>query len=134
MRNIVTFPTANPLLRNSRIGSIGVVVPCSHRAKATSSMPSASSVLTISGLDQPASPARTRAQTPLITPAVTRATPGRSRRSGAPWLSGSRRMANVVARIPIGTLSQKIQCQLSPSVTTPPTTGPDATASPASPP
>ena len=35
---------------------------------------------------------------------------------------------------PIGTLSQKIQCQSMPSMTAPPTTGPAATARPAMPP
>jgi hypothetical protein len=35
-----------------------------------------------------------------------------------------------IARSPIGTLSQKIHCQLMPSTTAPPTSGPAATASP----
>jgi len=61
-------------------------------------------------------------------------TPGRSSRSGTPWLSGSIRIASGRATTPIGTLIQKIQCQSMPWVTAPPTIGPIATASPASPP
>ena len=45
----------------------------------------------------------------------------------------TRRIATTAA-MPSGTLTQKIQCQSSPSVTTPPTSGPDATPSPATPP
>src|SRR5262249_61478675 len=55
-------------------------------------------------------------------------------RSRAPWLSGRSRSDSRTATTPIGALIQKIQCQLMPWVTAPPTNGPAATAAPASPP
>ncbi len=134
MKNVVTFPTANARLRNSPSGIIGAGARRSHPTKASSSTPPASSVPTVGGLDHPASFARTRAQTRATTPAVTRTTPTRSSGSGAPWLSGSSHRPSVTASSPIGTLSQKIQCQSRLSVTAPPTSGPDATAKPARPP
>jgi hypothetical protein len=45
-------------------------------------------------------------------------------------LSVSRESESRPATTPIGTLNQKIQCQLSPLMTAPPTTGPIATATP----
>ena len=97
-------------------------------------MPPAASTMTVSAFVQPMSLARVSAQTSATTPPVTSPTPVRSSRSEAPWLSGSRRRESGAATTPRGTLSQKIQCQSIPSVTTAPTTGPSATARPARPP
>ena len=68
------------------------------------------------------------------TPPETSTSAGTSSRARVPWLSGSLRAAPTVAATPIGTLTQKIQCQLSPCVMPPPISGPAATASPAMPP
>ena len=46
------------------------------------------------------------------------------------WLSGRRSHASGMSTRPMGTLSQKIQCQLMPSTMAPPTRGPSATARP----
>jgi hypothetical protein len=51
-----------------------------------------------------------------------------------PKLSLRRRAASGISASPIGTLSQKIQCQLIPPAIAPPTTDPTATASPVMPP
>ena len=50
--------------------------------------------------------------------------------SAGPWLSWSRIHASGMRTRPMGTLSQKIQCQLMPSTMAPPTRGPSATARP----
>ena len=134
MKNVVALPVEKARLRKSRSGTSGWAARVSQARNASSSRDPASSVARISGLDQPASFARTSAHTIATTPAVRSVTPVRSRRSGAPWLSGSSRAARATAIRPTGTLSQKIQCQSSPSVTAPPTSGPAATASPARPP
>ena len=63
-------------------------------------------------------------------PALTRARPGRSSVRSGPKLSRSRtRISGMVAR-PIGTFSQNTHCQLMPSTTAPPTSGPNATPRP----
>ena len=51
-----------------------------------------------------------------------------------PKLSFNFRAARGISARPMGTLSQKIQCQLIPPAIAPPTTGPRATASPVIPP
>ena len=51
-----------------------------------------------------------------------------------PKLSVRRDMDSGIRARPIGTLSQKIQCQLIPPTMAPPTTGPRATANPVMPP
>ena len=128
------FPIANWRLETSAGGSIGSAVRCSHHTnRAISRVPLARQA-TISALAQPTWLARVSAQTSATTPAVTSPTPARSRRSGAPWLSGRSRVPSSTAARPSGTLSQKIQCQSIVCVITPPTIGPSATARPASPP
>src|SRR5215471_10593953 len=91
-------------------------------------------VAMVIGSSHPTSPARTRPQTTDTAPADTSATAGTSRRVLGPRLSVSRVRASAVASRPIGTLTQKIQCQSSPWVIAPPTSGPLATASPPMPP
>ena len=59
------------------------------------------------------------------------ARPARSIGSRAPRLSASTRGAAIAAAIPTGTLTQKIQCQESELVSTPPAIGPSATPRPA---
>ena len=66
-------------------------------------------------------------------PALASATPGRSSRCDGPWLSLSLRSASGTSTRPTGTLSQKIHCQLMPSITAPPTSGPSATPRPLTP-
>ena len=62
------------------------------------------------------------------------------RRVGRAWCAGPAALRAAgsptadAAASPIGTLTQKIQCQLRPCTTAPPTSGPAATASPAMPP
>ena len=134
MRNAVALPAAKARMRSSRSGSIGSGTRASQpRNPASRATPRTSAVMT-SGLDQPAWPARTSPQTRPSTPAEISATPGRSSRAWAAWLSGSSRSDSRHTATPIGTLTQKIQCQSRPSVTAPPTSGPRATARPASPP
>ena len=58
---------------------------------------------------------------------------GRPCRTG-PCVSSSRSSASGISTRPSGTLSQKIQCQEMPLTTAPPTSGPNATASPLMPP
>jgi hypothetical protein len=67
-------------------------------------------------------------------PAAASRSPTRSSPDRGPKLSFSRARLSGISASPIGTLSQKIQCQLMPSTTAPPTTGPAATARPAMPP
>ena len=62
-----------------------------------------------------------------------RAPAGRAGQRG-PYVSVSCRSASGISSSPIGTFSQKIHCQLMPSTTAPPTSGPNATARPEMPP
>ena len=62
---------------------------------------------------------------------ATSGTAGRSRRPAGPRDSGSLTTDSAAAASPTGTLIQKIQCQSRPWTTTPPTSGPPATARPA---
>ncbi len=60
--------------------------------------------------------------------------PGMSNRPSGPWDSVRRSAARGMTTSPIGTFSQKIQCQSRPSAMAPPTSGPIAMARPAMPP
>ena len=62
------------------------------------------------------------------------ASPGRSSRFDGPRLSSRRSRTSGTRTSPIGTFSQKIQCQEIPETTAPPTSGPNATARPVIPP
>ena len=53
-----------------------------------------------------------------------------SRPVSGPWLSRMRVSTSGIASSPIGTLIQKIHCQLIPPTIAPPTSGPTATATP----
>src|SRR5215472_8649598 len=94
----------------------------------------ATSAARISWLVQPSSEARVKPYTMPSAPPDTSATAGRSRRVAGPRLSPSRSDDRTAAATPIGTFTQKIQCQLSPCVTAPPTSGPPAIARPPRPP
>ena len=120
--------------RKKRIGSIGARLRSSQATNAAIRSAPAISEPTISGLPQPSAFPRTSAQTIPNSPALARATPGRSSRPPGPWLSVSLRSASGTRTSPIGTLSQKIHCHAMPSTTAPPTTGPKAIASPPMPP
>ncbi len=89
---------------------------------------------TMTGSVQPRSLPFTSAQTMASKPPLMRARPGMSRRSDGPWLSSRRKNASGITSSPIGTFTQKIHCQARPSAMAPPTSGPMAIASPATPP
>src|SRR5262249_19203299 len=127
-------PAKNAGILKSRSGSIGSDTRRPQTRKAAISTSPRPNAATTSGLPQPASLARTRPQTMPIDPADTNPTPGRSSRVAGPWLSLSRVAERTAATSPMGTLTQKIPCQLRPSVTAPPMTGRRASASPARPP
>jgi hypothetical protein len=63
-------------------------------------------------------------------PPDTRIAAGRSSRAALLRLSGNRRIERAAATSPMGTLTQKIQCQSSPLTTAPPIKDPAATARP----
>ena len=73
---------------------------------------------------------RTVAQTTPSSPALAAATPVEVEALGAPRLSASTRGPAAATAMPIGTLTQKIQCHDSASVSSPPATGPSATPKP----
>ena len=120
---------ANARLRKKRIGSIGAGARSSQTTKAaTRAAPPVSAPRTVA-LVQPSALARTRPYTTPNRPAPASASPG-GRADGGAGDSFSRRAASGTSTSPIGTLSQKIQCQEMPSTTAPPITGPRATPSP----
>jgi hypothetical protein len=121
-------------LRKRCIGSIGSGARRSQATKPAVSAAPAARAATTSTLPHPTSLPRTRPQTRPSAPPDTRATAGRSRRVGGPKLSRRRETASAAATIPMGTFTQKTQCQSRPWVTAPPTSGPMATAKPAIPP
>jgi hypothetical protein len=90
----------------------------------------ATSVASTSALPHPAAPLRTSAHTRLSAAAVTSAIPVRSSGATGPRDSASRTRHSAIATSPIGTLTQKIQCQSIPWVIAPPITGPAAIARP----
>ncbi len=122
-------------LRKKRIGSIGAGARSSQATNARGERSRRrASEATISGEAQPSALPRTRPQTIPNRPALARPRPGRSNRFEGPRVSSSRRSASGTSTSPIGTFSQKIQCQEMPETTAPPTSGPNATARPLIPP
>ena len=85
---------------------------------------------TTSALPQPALLPRTSPHTIPSAATVTRIRPGASSPARGPKLSSMRPRTSGIAASPIGTLSQKIHCHASVSVTAPPSTGPATTARP----
>ena len=134
MSRLATLASANVRLRKKRIGSIGCSVRSSHATKHTSSAAPATNEPTMPAEVQPTSLARTSPHTIPTRPALARARPGRSSRDAGPRLSSSRSRISGASTSPIGTLSQKIQCQEMPLTIAPPTSGPSATARPLIPP
>ena len=126
--------SAKVRLAKKRIGSIGCSVRSSHATKDNSSAPPTTKAPMICGEVQPTSLARTRPQTIPTRPALARPRPSRSKLETGPRVSSSRKRMSGTSSSPIGTLSQKIQCQESPLTTAPPTSGPNATARPLMPP
>ena len=129
-KKMAAFPAENARERKNRIGSIGSRARSCQATKAARSSTPAASAATTSRLPQPAMLPRTRPHTRPKTPPVTSASPRRSRAESGPKLSRSRPSASGTSAIPIGTFSQKIHCQASPSAIAPPTSGPLATARP----
>ena len=74
-------------------------------------------------LGQPSGLPRMTPQTTASRPKLTSARPGRSSLSDGPRLSVRRNHASGSSTRPMGTLIQKIQCQLRPSAIAPPTSG-----------
>ena len=120
--------------RKKPIGSIGSSVRSSQSTKSSVTTAPATSAPTICGDDQPTELPRTRPQTIPNSPPLASTRPGRSSFETGPWLSSSRASASGASTSPIGTFSQKIQCQEMPETTAPPTSGPNATARPLIPP
>jgi hypothetical protein len=119
--------------RKKRGGSIGCGVCRSHTPNAMSSATPPAIAARIGVLPQPSAFARTIPNVSPSSPPPASTRPGRSRRSFGPRDSVSRRNASGSRARPIGTFSQKIQCQEMPSTTAPPTSGPIATPSPLTP-
>jgi hypothetical protein len=134
MRNVEAFAAANVRSLKSRSGSIGSAVIDSQIRNSASSTAPATNENTTSPLDQPSSWLRTTPQTTPNEPAAASARPRRSSDDVPPYDSSSLRMASGTSTRPTGTLTQKIQCHEMPSTIAPPTTGPSATARPATPP
>jgi len=126
----VTFTAVKPRWRNSRMFNMG----CEDRSSQTTNPASAAAPTrkeaSTEVLVQPWLLPRTSPKTIPNRPALTRATPARSRRVGAPLDSLSFHRASGMRAIPTGTLSQKMYCHDQPLVTAPPTRGPRATAAP----
>src|SRR5947207_263248 len=133
MNSEAAFASENVRSRKNCIGSIGAGARSSHATNAAVRTAPTASAPPICGEPQPSVFARTRPQTIPNRPLLASARPGRSKRPG-PRLSSSRSSTSGTRAIPIGTFSQKTQCQLMPSTTAPPTSGPKAIARPLIPP
>src|SRR5919199_4650938 len=122
---------ANAGLRSSPRSNIGRARRRSTTTNAHSSTNAPMRNETMSALPQPSALPRTRANTSRNSPAENVTRPAQS----TPAASGSRDSftrvsATAIAPIPIGTLMRKIDCQPTDSVSSPPTSGPTATAAP----
>jgi hypothetical protein len=134
IRNCVADAAENLGLRSKAGGIIGSRVIRSHPARAAIRAAPASSAASVPGVAKPACVPCTRPQVSAPIPAETRIRAGTSSRAFWPRDSASHSRAPTAAARPIGTFTQKIQCQSRPWVTAPPMSGPLATASPAMPP
>ena len=130
MKKIAALPAEKPRERNSESGSIGARARASQATKAPSSSTPAAIDATTSALPQPAALPRTRPHTMPSAAPVTSARPGMSRPASGPKLSFMRVSTSGTAISAIGTLIQKIHCQLMPWTTAPPISGPLATEMP----
>ena len=120
--------------RNNRIGTRGADVrACQATNPVRSAMPATSSAMTPND-PQPSSLPRTIAWTSRTTLGAIMTAPRRSSRTRAPRSLRRAQSAKGMARIAIGTFSQKIACQFQPSMIAPPTSGPTATPRPETPP
>ena len=117
--------------RKKLIGTMGSRVRSSQATKATTSVAPTIMGGSTPRLVQPWALPRTRPQTMPNRPALTRARPGRSSERLGPRVSVRRKKATGSSARPIGTLTQKMNCQEKPSTMAPPMTGPSATARPA---
>ena len=134
IRNDVTEAAANTRDRNSDSGTIGAgATDCQPTNAASSTTPTASATST-SAEPHPATGARRTPQTRAPIAPVAVAMPIGSSRVRGPKVSGRIRRTATAAPMASGTFTQNTQCQSRPSVTAPPTSGPEATPSPATPP
>src|SRR5919204_457504 len=131
---LVTLAATKVRLANNFGGSNGELVLVCQKAKAITKRAPAMNDPSTSPLVQPAALPRTRPQVAPTAPAVMSDTPGTSMREAAPLDSWRKSGDSTVAITPIGTRSQKVQCQSRPCVTAPPMIGPAATPMPAMPP
>ena len=130
INKVATFAPTNPGDRNRPRWRTGLDV---RRSQAMNTIPTAAPAsigANTSTLPQPMAPARTIPQVSPNAATAARATPMTSSFGRGPKLSRSRDSDSGTTARPIGTLSQKIQCQSAALMTAPPTTGPPATASP----
>jgi hypothetical protein len=119
--------------RNIESGIIGSSALASQARNATRRQRPPAKLATIPGLVHPSRDACTSPRTSATEAPETSTRPGTSRRERGPWLSGRMNLEPIKARTPTGTFTQKIQCQLRPWVTAPPTRGPPIAPSPAIP-
>ena len=134
MNRDATFVSVKVRLRKNCIGSMGALARSSHATNPATSRPPATSATTMPGLAHPCEFPLTSPQTIPSRPALASPSPGRSRLESGPFVSSSRESASGASTRPIGTLSQKIQCQETPLTIAPPTSGPIAIARPPIPP
>jgi hypothetical protein len=130
MSRVATFAPTNLCDRNSPRWRTGLGVRRSHAMNAIVTTTPASIEPITSSAPQPIAAARTIPQVRPNTAIAASATPTTSSFGRGPKLSRSRDSDSGTTASPIGTLSQKIQCQSAALMTAPPTTGPPATASP----
>ena len=117
--------------RNSPSGSIGSLTRRSIATNAASSRAAPAKRPTIRSLPQPSWLPRSSASTSRNSAELKVARPGQSIRvASGSRVSRSLVKVTTIAAMPIGTLSRKTDCQPSPSVSAPPTSGPIATAIP----
>src|SRR6185437_10125772 len=126
--NAVTLAAAKVRTRSSRSGSIGDAARRSHATNPVSTASPPTTPASPAGSPQPDSPARTRPQASRAAPPADKTAPGTSSRArSGPALAarpdGRNSSDPRTANTPNGTLIQKIQCQSSPWVTAPPTSG-----------
>ena len=128
------FVTENERSPNRRSGTSGAFVRACQSRNTTSST-TEPTISAITPADpQPSSLPRTIACTRPSTAAPASTAPTTSMRARCPKSLFSTKYASGIAMRATGTLIQKIACQLQPSITAPPTSGPTATPRPEIPP
>ena len=133
MKSDATFVSVNVRLRKNSIGSIGDGARSSQAANAATSSTRGRSARRCRRSSSRAS-SRARGPRRCRTCPYSRREAQEVEATLAAFVSSSRAYASGASTIPIGTLSQKIQCHEMPLTTAPPTSGPIAIARPPIPP